>query len=121
MVFETVTVDHPFCVSAKEMAWALGCMLQLLYCFQDLVTPSNESWSCPLPETPCWGYFVVCMICYDGYFPDDRPSIKDLAGLARPEELNERLPVALTPRSRCVRVAAQGVANIRLAAAARSD
>ncbi len=69
-------------------------MLQLMYCFQDPVAPSNERRSCPLPETPCWGYFVIRMICYDGYFPDNRPSIRDLARLARPEELNERLPLA---------------------------
>ncbi len=95
-------------------------MLPLMYCFQDPVAPSNERRSCPLPETPCWGYFIIRMICYDGYFPDDRPSIRDLARLARPEELNERLPVALVPRSRCAQVA-RGVANIRLSAATRSN
>ncbi len=95
MVIETAAADdHPFCVSAKEMAWALGCMLQLMYCFQDPVAPSNERRSCPLLETPCWGYFVVQMICNEGYFLDTCPTIRDLARLAWPEELNERLPVA---------------------------
>ncbi len=48
--------------------------------------PNNEIRGKPPSDTPHWGYLLLTEICYDGFLPLFRPSIKDLAFFIPPED-----------------------------------